>query len=164
MEQERVKKNLRDTVPDSCSTMWYIEHEHPVIKDLSSPILEEYKRVMENTEKKADIEYRHELKEIFSEFVETSKVPSLLTYLKYEANKVQGCIEHRDVDSIFCTAILIVQVTSVGNLHVKDHNLPETLRAGDIVFMGPRIIHWVEKSAREVDGKVVVVFTIYFGQ
>ena len=158
-EKEQEKKNLGDTVPDSCSSMWYIDHKDPVVTDLSSAILEEYKRVMDNTGKKADIEYRHEVKEVFIEFVEANKVPSLVTYLKYEANKVQGCIEHRDADSIFCTAILIVQESRVGNLHVKNHNLPETLQAGDVVFMDPRIIHWVEKSAREVDRKVVV-FTI----
>ena len=75
-------------------------------------------------------------------------MPSLITYLKYEADNEHGTVKRQDVDSIFCTALLYLKDTTTGRLHVYNVDLPELFYLCDVVFMDLRQEHEVTKCIR----------------
>ena len=94
-----------------------------------------------------------------NELVLKSRVPSSVSYLKYDANTMQGAVKHQDVDAVFCTALLYIQDTCTGRLHIENTDLLEFFLPGDVVFIDPRRIHEITKCARDHVRKVLV-FTI----
>ncbi len=52
--------------------------------------------------------------------------------------------------------MLIVQDSLRGRFQVKNTNLSEWFHPGDVIFMDPSQIHWVNSCAREEDRKFLV--------
>ena len=65
----------------------------------------------------------------------------------YEKDKIQGCVDHQDVDSVFRTGLLYLQDTTRRRLDIAKHDLPEFFSPGDFLPMDPRQIHSVTKLA-----------------
>ena len=157
IEETEQKRDLGETVSDSSANMEYVYKDDSIVQVVTIAVLNDFKKAADLTGKKGSIGLRSELNEVFNEFVYTEKVPSDGSSLKYEAPKVQGCIEHRDVDSNFCTAILILHENLAGRLQVRDSSLPESSELGDVVLMDPTAINWFTKIAREKDKKASVL-------
>ena len=86
------------------------------------------------------------------------QISSMISYLKYEPNEVQGVTRHRDIDSIYCSALVFPWDTYNECLHVEGYNLPDIMYPGDVLFMDPRQIHEVTECSRS-KARQVLVFT-----
>ena len=158
-ELKMEKKNLGETLSDSNALMWYMNMSEATLQTVSTLLYNEYIRIVGVTGRAADSNLLDGVIEVIEDLVMKKEVPSVITYLKYEPDKVQGTSEHRDVDSIFCTALLILKDTSTGRLHIRNANLPEFFYPGDVIFMDPSQVHWVTKCARD-EVRKVLVFTM----
>ncbi len=69
------------------------------------------------------------------------------------------CVDHQDVDTVFCTGLVYLIDTIRGRLHIAKHGLPEFFSSGDLVLIDPWQIHSVTKLAKYED-RLVLVFTI----
>ncbi len=103
----------------------------------------------------ADSNRRSDTIEAFNEFESKKKILSLVTYLKYEKDNIQGCVDHQDVDRVFRTGLLYVQDTIRGCLHISEHDLPEFLSPGNLLLMDPGQKHSVTKLARGKDHQML---------
>ncbi len=152
-------RNIRENLVDSDVAMWYLENNNDVIGQVCDLVSSAYKTCLHVSGRGNQWAKRTETIEIFEEFVSKSKIPSTVTYLKYEQGKIQGCVDHQDVDSIFCTGLLYLKDTTRGRLHVANHDLPEFFSPGDLLLMDPCQIHSVTKLARD-EVRQVMVFTM----
>ena len=84
-----------------------------------------------------------------------SELPSDIQILNYKKGKKHGTIKHLDPYAVFGTAICILEDSKVGRLHIQSMDMPEKLIAGDIVFLDPSAVHFVEIVAREKDRTAV---------
>ena len=119
------KKNLGEPLSDSNASIWYMDMSDATLQTVSTLLCNEYMRIVRVTGRAADSNLLDGVIEVFEYFVMKKKVPSVITYLKYEPNEVQGTSEHRDVDSILCITLPILKDTSTGRLHIRNANLPE---------------------------------------
>lgn len=160
-EKNGKKRNIEETLESSDVSMWYLDIDHQVIINLIGTICDAFVSFLETCESKSDrdLPLKRERIEVFKKFAGEKKVPSVVSYLKYEIGKEQGTVKHQDVDATFCTALLYISDTSTGRLHCENTDLPEIFNPGDVVFMNPRQLHEVTKCAREQVHQVLV-FTI----
>ena len=155
------KRNIEETLESSDVPMWYLDMEHNVITNLIRIVCDAFVSFLESYESKysRDLTLKRETIEVFKKFTREKKVPSVVTYLKYDVGKEQGTVRNQDVDATFCTVLLYLSDTSKGRLHCENTDLPEIFNPGDVVFMNPRQLHEVTKCARDRVRKVLV-FTV----
>jgi len=86
-------------------------------------------------------------------------MPWEIDFIKYERLKLDGAVWHKDSYATFGTAIVFLQDTTVGRLHIKGVDLPEVFNTGDIIIVDPNTLHKVTK-ARRMQDRVVVTFVM----
>ena len=155
-ENKRVPRQMSETLENSRCSMWYLDKDSDIVSTISSFLCNKFPDIVNTTGTARNVPLRTETIDTFRSFVEMNKLPSLVTYLKYEAEEEQGAPRHHDVDSVFCTALLYVKYTIQGGLQVEGVELPEKFEPGDVVFMDPRQIHDVETCVRGEERKVLV--------
>ena len=138
--------NMNTTLLGSNSALWFLDKDEAAVSNTSKIVTDTYLG-FETSERACDV---------FRDFVDAGKVPSLVSYLLYEVGKKCGLPNHQDVDATFFSALLMIQDTTRGRLHIDGMDLPEEFNAGDLIFMDPRVYHSVENYARETKRKVVV--------
>lgn len=84
---------------------------------------------------------RKEAIQVLQDLIEEKRVPSLVCYLRYTTGEEHGAPWHDDVDGVFGIAIVFLQDTPIGRLHIERVNLPELFYPGDVVFTDPRQRH-----------------------
>lgn len=161
VEQNEPKMNMSSTLEKSNAYMWFLEHEKGEFKDVCDIVNNEMKSLL--FVKKGDTNNKAMLHsktaDVFAEFVEKKKIPSLVTYLRYDSAKLHGCGPHQDVDSVFATALLYLKDSDTGPLRVEKIVSIAKMTTGDVIFMNPRVVHEVPFTLREQD-RLVLVFTM----
>ena len=157
-EKSYQRRCMSETLVDSYVSMWYLQKPNSTLVDICDVIARKFLQVVENGGLRR---YHHLRKQTCSSFrtmAESKRVPSLVTYLKYEEGKTNGCPRHQDVDAVFFTALLYLKDSPLGHLHIAKVDLPKLFYPGDVVIMDPRVEHWVDEVMR-TEGRQVLVFT-----
>ena len=155
-ERDGYRRSMVETLRDSHVAMWYMDKTNEVLLEVSKKICEHFVNVVQNNGTMRYHVLRRSTIDAFRTLADRRRVPSVVTYLKYEAGKKNGCPRHQDVDAVFFTALLYLKDSALGRLAINRNILPELFEPGDVVYMDPRVEHWVEEVAREEDRQVVV--------
>ena len=160
IERNAPKRNIQETLQDSNFALWYLSKDSEAIYTISTVFCNASAKILEEQDVKPN-RYsclKSETIEVFKEYVSRNELPSIVIYLKYEADKEYATVKHQEADSIFCTALLYLKDTTTNWLHVDDVDLPEFFYPGD-VFMDPRQEHGCTKCIRN-ELRQVFVLTI----
>ena len=76
--------------------------------------------------------------------------PLEIDLIGYKKGKLDGDSRHDDGCSMFGTIIIVINDTEVDSLHVEDTDIPESLRAVDVIIIDFTCIHQVAKAVRSI--------------
>ena len=108
MEKKTKARKFGETLTDAKAKMWYISKgktqtflriEEYICKKLRVCV-EECSQDRNNERKRA------QARAVLDELFDSDRIPSTVTYLKYDAGQNLGAPAHRDVDSVYGTTIL----------------------------------------------------------
>ncbi len=97
-----------------------------------------------------------EVLDTFQDFVAVRKRPFLCVVSNLRGWKKCGQVNHKDMDVMFFSAILIMKDSLRGRLHITNIDLSEEFDKGDLILMDPSVFHSVTEYAREDKRKFVV--------
>ncbi len=143
------KRNISKNLDNSDVTIWYLDENEEIdfqVRELAS---NSHRAFLHDSADGSQLTRIFDAIKTFDELVSKNKIPSTMTYLKFEPGKVQGCIDHRDVDSVFSTGLLYLRDTTRGQLDVEKHDLPQFFSPGDFLVIDPRRINSVPNFAGE---------------
>ena len=81
------------------------------MKGLTDLLLRELKNLVRGDGKEKDQIIRNDTITGIEKMFRNGQIPSVISYLKYEPNEVQGATRHRDVDSTYCTSLVFQRDT-----------------------------------------------------
>ena len=122
-----------------------------VVKEVRSKLLQtllEAKGCARNTHKKDAVQ---------SAFQSIKGLLNTVTFVKYPTAGIYGAPIHVDTDSIFGSAIVILNHTPIFRLHVRGLDMPEGIRSAYMDVLNPTTMHEVAFASR-VSSRVVLTF------
>lgn len=75
------------------------------------------------------------------EFSKDFRLTTLVSYIKCNFGQMCRIEQHKNIDFVFFTCLIVIQDTDVGRLRIKDFDWPETFDAGDAIFIDLRVLH-----------------------
>ena len=120
-----------ETLLGSDNPLWYIDDNSETNASVFRIIQKEFSNLLP----------KQQLMDVFNDFVESGKLPTLVKLIAYAVGKECGLEAHQDVDCVFFTCHVMVQDSTEDRLHISRVDLPEKFDAGDMVMMDPRLWH-----------------------
>jgi len=147
--------NLGSSLPNSSAAIYNItKHSQEIqaikkeVRSKLESILIQSSKIKRNKNKKEAVQYT---------LNNMSNLPWDVDIIQYKRKMKHGTVWHYDAYSTFGTAIIFLNDSKQGRLHVEGIDIPEGLRPGDILFLDPNTRHKVEKAARDEDRVVVTL-------
>jgi len=149
--------NLNEFLPRSSASIYNIAENTNNIEHIKKEVREKFILLLISSPKIRNNKTKQEA--INFAFKNINTIPWAVHIIHYKPKVRHGCVWHTDSYSTFGTAIIFLKDSKSGRLHIEGIDLPEQMKAGDIVFVDPNTRHKVEKAAREEER---VVATIVF--
>ena len=105
-------------IPNSDVSMWYFDKNNQHLKDMCVLLCQEYSRIVKSNGGNKNKPVRDDTIEPFNELAPKTRVPPLLSYLKYEAKFRRGAVKHQDFDAVLCTALVYIKDSYTERLRI----------------------------------------------
>ena len=127
--QENVEpRNMSETLLVSDNPLWYIDNTDDAIMNAFRIIEKKFSNPQPNQQKI----------DMFNDFRESGKLPTLFTLISYVVEKECGSQAHKMLIAFF-TCLVTVQDSTKDRLHIREVDLPEKFDGGDMIMMDPRV-------------------------
>ena len=136
-EEEELKRDIVETLTDSDVPMCCLDKDNQHLKEASVLLCKGHSRIVERGSDDKNNAVRDQTIQACNELLEKTRVSSLVSCLKYEANIAQGAVKHQNLGTVFCTALLYIQDSYTGRLHIENTDLQEIFLTGERSLYGP---------------------------
>ena len=88
LENTGVERNMDTTLNDSDARIWYLSKNNELVREVIDLLGREFKKLLIGSGSERNQVRRNETVETFDKMLREGYIPSVITYVKYDAHKV----------------------------------------------------------------------------